>query len=270
MANRKDIYNIFDMLKSKGRYGDTELAHITKEEANLLKSRGGSGTINPETGLKEYFFGAQGSIGTSGEPDVSIDTIGLAGEGAGTISYDDYKQFLDPNTGLISDTEGMKNFLKQNKQLRRLGYVTDKDFYTLMAGMPSLGLDPYDLKSGQAKYQAGLEGMQTKLQQESKTKSSQRISTGVISPAAEGEGLGYLSSQELTPYLQEGSQFAREKGNIYGLGQESSDALVAWISSLPERALYGSNEMDLAIQQQRQKKESGYIPTRAEQIAEDD
>ena len=142
-----------------------------------------------------------------------------------------------------------------------------------MAGMPSLGLDPYDLKSGQAKYQAGLEGMQTELQQESKKKSSQRISTGVISPASEGEGLGYLSSQELTPYMQKGSQFAREKGNIYGLGQESSDALVAWLSNLPERATYSlmkNDERALAVQQQKQKQESGYIPTRAEQIAEND
>lgn len=44
------------MVASKGRYGDTMLAHITPEEARLLKSRGGSGTINPETGLPEFFL----------------------------------------------------------------------------------------------------------------------------------------------------------------------------------------------------------------------
>jgi hypothetical protein len=44
------------MLASKGRRGDTMLAHITPSEARLLKSRGGSGTINPQTGLPEFFL----------------------------------------------------------------------------------------------------------------------------------------------------------------------------------------------------------------------
>jgi hypothetical protein len=43
-------------LASYGRNGDTMLAHITPEEAALLKSVGGSGTINPKTGLPEYFL----------------------------------------------------------------------------------------------------------------------------------------------------------------------------------------------------------------------
>lgn len=43
-------------LASRGRNGDTMLAHITPEEAYMLKSMGGSGTINPETGLPEFFL----------------------------------------------------------------------------------------------------------------------------------------------------------------------------------------------------------------------
>jgi hypothetical protein len=41
-------------VQKAGRYGDTVLAHITPQEAALLKSRGGAGTINPKTGLPEY------------------------------------------------------------------------------------------------------------------------------------------------------------------------------------------------------------------------
>jgi hypothetical protein len=41
-------------LASKGRGGDTMLAHITPEEAEILKALGGAGTINPETGLPEF------------------------------------------------------------------------------------------------------------------------------------------------------------------------------------------------------------------------
>ena len=44
----------YRQLASKGRYGDTELAHVNPQEANLLRALGGSGTINPKTGLREY------------------------------------------------------------------------------------------------------------------------------------------------------------------------------------------------------------------------
>jgi hypothetical protein len=43
-------------LAAQGRFGDTMLAHITPTEAAMLKAMGGSGTINPMTGLPEFFF----------------------------------------------------------------------------------------------------------------------------------------------------------------------------------------------------------------------
>jgi hypothetical protein len=43
-------------MQSMGRNGDTMLAHITPEEAGMLKAMGGSGTINPYTGLPEFFL----------------------------------------------------------------------------------------------------------------------------------------------------------------------------------------------------------------------
>lgn len=42
-------------LRDKGRMGDSILAHISPDEARMLKMMGGAGTINPETGLPEYF-----------------------------------------------------------------------------------------------------------------------------------------------------------------------------------------------------------------------
>jgi len=42
-------------IASYGRNGDTMLAHITPAEARMLRRRGGSGTINPDTGLPEFF-----------------------------------------------------------------------------------------------------------------------------------------------------------------------------------------------------------------------
>ena len=43
-------------LAAQGRNGDKMLAHITPEEAQFLRQRGGSGTINPVTGLPEFFL----------------------------------------------------------------------------------------------------------------------------------------------------------------------------------------------------------------------
>jgi hypothetical protein len=43
-------------LQSKGRNGDTILAHINPQEAGILKALGGSGTINPDTGLPEFIW----------------------------------------------------------------------------------------------------------------------------------------------------------------------------------------------------------------------
>jgi hypothetical protein len=39
-----------------GRYGDTELAHINPFEARILQAYGGSGTVNPYTGQREFFL----------------------------------------------------------------------------------------------------------------------------------------------------------------------------------------------------------------------
>lgn len=43
-------------LAAQGRRGDTMLAHITPNEARMLRARGGAGTINPRTGLPEFFL----------------------------------------------------------------------------------------------------------------------------------------------------------------------------------------------------------------------
>jgi hypothetical protein len=56
------LADVASYLASKGRGGDSILAHITPEEAALLKSRGGAGTINPMTGLPEFKGGPIGAV----------------------------------------------------------------------------------------------------------------------------------------------------------------------------------------------------------------
>jgi len=56
-------------LRKRGRGRDTMLAHITPEEAKLLKARGGRGTLNPDTGLPEFDF--WDSLSSFFSPDTS-------------------------------------------------------------------------------------------------------------------------------------------------------------------------------------------------------
>lgn len=53
-------------LASQGRGGDTNIVHVNPQEMALLKSAGGAGTVNPHTGLPEFYAGGPGSDGNGG------------------------------------------------------------------------------------------------------------------------------------------------------------------------------------------------------------
>lgn len=81
-----DLKEIAKMLAKKGRGGDTMLAHITPKEAAVLKESGGAGTVNPDTGLLEFYDGfdqwadfsspnlATGGYGTRSDMTYSVPT----------------------------------------------------------------------------------------------------------------------------------------------------------------------------------------------------
>lgn len=68
-------------LASQGRFGDTELAHVNPQEKAMLESMGGSGGINPNTGLREYFWPAL--INMLGPMLGGMGAAGAAGGAAG-------------------------------------------------------------------------------------------------------------------------------------------------------------------------------------------
>jgi len=92
----EDLPRLADLIRRHGRNGDTELAHINPIEAHILKSLGGSGTINPATGLREYSFwkkpwkairsviggGAGAVIGNMIAPGIGGIIGGAIGQGA--------------------------------------------------------------------------------------------------------------------------------------------------------------------------------------------
>ena len=63
---------LYKSIAKHGREGDTELAHVNSYEVELLKLAGGSGTINPSTGLREFKGGGGQTQTTSSELDPTV------------------------------------------------------------------------------------------------------------------------------------------------------------------------------------------------------
>ena len=62
VTEKISLYNcLYKDLAGKGIDGDTELAHVNKEEMEVLRSMGGSGTINPHTNLIQFGGGGRSS-----------------------------------------------------------------------------------------------------------------------------------------------------------------------------------------------------------------
>jgi len=101
-----DLRKIARLLQDKGRNGDTILAHINPREAALLREQGGSGDINPETGLMEFEDGLPDLGGYEKVPE------GLFEGAASTPGYDavpeglfEGAQYEFPTTGFAPVSE---------------------------------------------------------------------------------------------------------------------------------------------------------------------
>jgi len=133
------------LLSSLGRNGDTMLAHINPKEAELLKSLGGAGTTNPETGLPEFYDAA----GMGGAPGAGGDVggSGLSGAAAGAGLATDAHGAISENAGIApapgffdSISNAFSNALDGPNSFRGYGA-------TVAAGMGvpnSFGFEPLD------------------------------------------------------------------------------------------------------------------------------
>ena len=96
------------IVASQGRSGDTMLAHITPEEARMLRKRGGMGTINPATGLPEYGFFSK--IGLDFVDD-AISSVGNAAKDFVTSVAGAVKSIVSSPVGRIVATIALATFL---------------------------------------------------------------------------------------------------------------------------------------------------------------
>ena len=66
------LKKLLNDVSKHGHDGDVYLAHINKFEDKLLKTVGGEGSINPDTGLVQYKGGGGGSSQTTNELDPNV------------------------------------------------------------------------------------------------------------------------------------------------------------------------------------------------------
>jgi hypothetical protein len=105
-----------------GNRGDSIIAHITPKEAAILAMRGGAGTVNPKTGLLQFYDTSRGGVGDDpaagdygGWGDVGTEVTGNENS-SGNLGFgvnNDLNEILSSmeqtsqfNQGFASDVEG--------------------------------------------------------------------------------------------------------------------------------------------------------------------
>lgn len=97
---------VAQMLAAQGRNGDTMLAHITPAEARMLRRQGGSGTINPVTGLPEFFVKKIAkAVGNT------VKSVGKAVSGAVKSVTSAVKKFTQSSVGKMVTAVALGFFL---------------------------------------------------------------------------------------------------------------------------------------------------------------
>lgn len=121
--------NHLSQLANKGRHGDTELAHVTKEEQNLLKAMGGSGSINPQTGLKEFFpWAAAGMFVTSVAQSASSGKIAQSGaKSAITAANQGLESLKGAETGLETAKQAKTAFALGSHEHSKQKFASELD-----------------------------------------------------------------------------------------------------------------------------------------------
>jgi hypothetical protein len=117
MTGTGSAVELAEMLRQLGRGRDTVLAHITPEEAQMLMDRGGSGTINPNTGLPEFLDIYGGDFGAEPAYDVEAQPEGFYGQ-TPTATFNPQTQetrlYRDSIFNAQPEQGSFENFYRQN------------------------------------------------------------------------------------------------------------------------------------------------------------
>lgn len=205
------LADVTKYLQSKGREGDTILAHINPEEAALLKAFGGSGTINPETGLPEFKF-------LPGLTKAITNPIGFVSDGLAKLD------------------DGLHNVVKS--PIGRLAATIGLTMVGVPPWLASAGLTAYSggnlkdvLISGAMGY-LGSGGTVMGVSPLAEISKFMPGATGSLlnsglSSATMGMGAGLLQGQSLGQALKSGAMAGAQTAGLQGLGLAAPNAKAA-------------------------------------------
>jgi hypothetical protein len=124
------------LVRAGGRGKDTILAHITPEEAQVLKDRGGSGKTNPNTGLPEYQMDFGGEFASD-----------FASFNAPSVDYGSYSapSAAPADAGYFTpDYSGQRYDIQPSQQAAAYGApsFSDQAYYAPVAGAAPFDATP--------------------------------------------------------------------------------------------------------------------------------
>jgi hypothetical protein len=115
-------------LADKGQNGDTMLAHINPQEAQMLKQAGGSGKTNPNTGLTQFDNPSMGDYGNDDSSDYSGGDNDYTGGAGGGEDYD-----LGNGITITKDGDVINTPDRTTKESGNI--FTSRDLYGAPSGM---------------------------------------------------------------------------------------------------------------------------------------
>jgi hypothetical protein len=241
-----DLRKIARLLQDKGRKGDTILAHINPREAALLREQGGAGTVNPETGLPEFYDDDYGNpIPQTGYENVPAGLFEGAAYIPETTGYESVPeglfegaQYIRPEFGFAPVSELDLTTQAPQETFARRGAaegVTPPDYSLVGVRKPTaLGEPIAGPKAGPSRSPAE-KGFLDSLSGADKTRLGlagiQGLSTALMARKAQaGAQRGAEQIRQVgAPYAQRGlaEQSAAQRGELTPVGQQQLDAMRA-------------------------------------------
>ena len=248
-----DMPALAEMLRSKGRGKDTVLAHITPQEAALLKKRGGRGSRNPDTGLLEFDDSDTGFGGM----EIAYDPSSSVSTGGGNNDFSSQLNAASNPLPTQTDTSISSPFSSGGQILSGAGNTVSQPALDSSAtATPSAGGEGAFSTANQAEIAA-----QTAPPADNSNASSDWLKSlisdlggaaGVAKLAGLG-GIGAVVGNQAQTAAQQGQQAAQQVGAIAPQVQAQSAAAQQQLGNIAQNAqLYGqqaANQVGAVIPQ---------------------
>jgi len=234
-----DLRKIARLLQDKGRNGDTILAHINPREAALLREQGGSGEINPETGLMEFDDTVSDDYGRPLGLNVPEPTASSSGYEAVPEGQFEGAQYTFPTTGFspVGEVDVTSQSPQQAFAAQGAAVGATPTDYSLAGVRPSptaLGETMAGPKAGPSQApgeKSFLESLTGGDKARLGLAGAQALSTSLMANKARaGAQKGAEQIRQVgAPYTQQGlaERSAAQRGELTPVGQQQLDAMRA-------------------------------------------